>query len=177
MLDDIVLAASTSQAKAAKKTISVVLEAMKFVCSVYDVNFRTLVETHGDVAGDLLEEKVDFVLMDPPFNIRYAHHMGHSSFDVPTPENMSDLLEFGSRELIARAHRHSFCSWMQLSEWYKKLQCVRQESPNFEADPEGEICTSRKVFEVKSVSLHYTQAPGNHQKDPCAEKLSRTSVV
>lgn len=48
---------------------------------------------------------------------------------------------------------------------------------NFEADPEGEICITRNVFEVESVLLHYDRALGNYQNDPRVEKLSHTPVV
>lgn len=66
---------------------------------------------------------------------------------------------------------------MKFLELHKKRQCVQEEVLNFETDPEGEICTRRKVFAVQSVPRLYSQVLGNFQKDQCKKKLSHTSVV
>lgn len=50
--------------KAATAAMAVVLEAMKSVCAVYDVDFREVSETHEDASFELIEEKVDFIIVD-----------------------------------------------------------------------------------------------------------------
>lgn len=97
------------------------------------------------VAGVFLYRNVYSVLNEPPYNIRYVPNMDHPSHDFFTPEDVSDQVELRRKEWAARACRHMFCSYMQFRERYKKLQGRQGEVPNLRANPEGSICTTRKV--------------------------------
>lgn len=90
MLDNIAAAASKLLRKEA---ISIVLEAMNSVCTVYDVNFRDFLETQEDVEGELLEEKVHFVLTNPHYCVTYERDLDHSSHNFFTPVDMSEFVE------------------------------------------------------------------------------------
>lgn len=54
MLGDVVLPASISLPKAANESMSFVLEGMKSVCIVHDVQFTDSVETNEEVASEFL---------------------------------------------------------------------------------------------------------------------------
>lgn len=44
-------------------------EAVVFICSIYNVNFRNLVEAHEPGIGKYINGKMDFVLVNPPYNV------------------------------------------------------------------------------------------------------------
>lgn len=64
---------------------------------------------------------------------------------------MSDVVKLARRVVAAGTCRHVFCSWVQLSGWYEKLESMQGEVSNFEADSEVEAAMRRARFEVKSV--------------------------
>lgn len=61
---------------------AVLLEAMKLGGAVYDADFRDVMETYEGAGGGLLEKKIDFVLINPPYNIRYNRNMDQHLHDV-----------------------------------------------------------------------------------------------
>lgn len=60
--------------------------------------------------GELVERKVDFILADPPYYIRYEGIMDQFSHDLFTQEYMADLVRLGIRVLAPGGHGHLFCS-------------------------------------------------------------------
>lgn len=66
------------------------VEHMMWVCTVYNVNMGELEEPHEDVAGDLLEGKVDYFLADHPYNVRDERNMDQSSHEGLTREDMTN---------------------------------------------------------------------------------------
>lgn len=58
MLDNIFPTASTEILEAGKKAMSVGIEAMKSICTIYDEDFRDLVETYEGFASRFLEGKL-----------------------------------------------------------------------------------------------------------------------
>lgn len=44
---------------------------------------------------------------------------------------------------------HVSCSWMQFLEWYKKLEFVEEEVPNFEVDLACEITRTSYMFKAE----------------------------
>lgn len=113
VLDDKVPAASTSLMETANEVSSVVLEAMKPVCPVYDVDSRDHAETHEHVNGEFSEGKVDFTLTDLPYDVKYECNMNNSLHHVFTPENMRDLVKLWLQVLPAGLHGRFLSSWMQ----------------------------------------------------------------
>lgn len=57
VLEDIVPAASTILLDTVKEAMVIVLTNMKSGCVVYNVNFWDLLDSHGDVAGNLLRQR------------------------------------------------------------------------------------------------------------------------
>lgn len=74
----------------------------------FDVDFKDLLETFENVTDVLLEVKIDFVLTDSRYSVRYKHNMDHSSHDIFTLADMSDLGELGHQVLVTRAHLYVF---------------------------------------------------------------------
>lgn len=111
-LDDIVPAASTLVPEQANDNMSVVREAINSIFTVFDVEFRNLVETHEDVTSAFLFGNTNLVLTEPSYEVTYERNMDQSSHDVVAPGDMSDVVVLG-RQVLARAHRHALCLWRQ----------------------------------------------------------------
>lgn len=53
------------------------------ICSLYKMDFCDVVEQHDDAARESTNTSLDFVLSDPPYNMRRIQrdaNAGHSSF-------------------------------------------------------------------------------------------------
>lgn len=114
VLNGTVLATTTLLPEAAKESMFIVLEAMNLVCAFCDVDFRDALETYEDAADELLEEKVDIILADPPYDIKYKRNMHQSLHEVYTRVDTADLVELERKVLASGEHEHLFCSRMQL---------------------------------------------------------------
>lgn len=104
VLDDIVPAASTSLPVAAKEAMSFFLDGAKSGYKAYVVHFQDGPESHEDVAGDLLEGKVDLILAYPPYNARKERSMDNSLHEIFTSEDISDFVDLGRQVLAGRPH-------------------------------------------------------------------------
>lgn len=63
-------AASSALSEKGKTTMSKLVENMAFLCSVYDMGFTVLVESHELVTRNNLSGKLHFVLADPLYCVQ-----------------------------------------------------------------------------------------------------------
>lgn len=70
VLNEIASATTILLLDAAKDAMSIILDEIKSVCMVYNVEFPNLVEGHENVAIESPERKDKHFLSDPPYNVR-----------------------------------------------------------------------------------------------------------
>lgn len=106
--------------------MSNILDDMKSICVVYDVNFRNLLRTSEDVEGASLEGNVNITLTDPPFNVWNERNMGNSWRYIFILEHMNEFLELERQVMVAGAHEHVFCSCIQLPNGIRRSYVCRK---------------------------------------------------
>lgn len=87
-------AASSTLSKEEGNAMSKLFEVMVSLRSIYDVNFRNLVEEYGHVVAKDLSEKEDLVLANPPFSERRDHNDEHVKYDVLCSGDIKDGASF-----------------------------------------------------------------------------------
>lgn len=70
ILDGSELAASSTLREEGRLVITKFIKAMALLYSIFNADFRNLVEEHELMVGEDLTVEVDFVLVDPPYNIQ-----------------------------------------------------------------------------------------------------------
>lgn len=162
-------------------------DALKKYVHVYDTCFRDIEEIHSHRTGDHLSGNVDLLLTDPPYNIRRERDRENSSYDELSLKDMDDFCSVATDLLCEGAHGHIFCSYQQIMDWESRLDTasVSVNSPGGgDDDIDGEdrqmrnSPTSRTVpvFNVDTIPLHYTRAPGVYRNNPMMRKISHTAV-
>lgn len=63
-------AASSTPSEEERTVMSELFKPMALLCSVYDVEFKNLMNEHGLGVGEDLSRKLDFELADSTYNVR-----------------------------------------------------------------------------------------------------------
>ena len=92
---------------------------MEEFCMVYATGFQELVEVHEATKGETLEDSVQLILTDPPYNIRRQLNAENSNYDVLTVHDMNDIVTQVSSMLLRGGHGHIFCASLQFETWYR----------------------------------------------------------
>lgn len=83
--------------------------------STYDVNSSSLAKEHESGIGEHLSGRLDFVLADPPYNVRNDRKSDHAEYDVLTLSDKRDRPTIFGDIVKPVARGHVFCSSLQVS--------------------------------------------------------------
>ena len=146
----------------------------RFPC--HDTDFRLLVEAEEDKGNDLTEA-VDFVLTDPPFNIRRNQNLPNSGHDRLQCTDMESVVDIISRCLKPGGHGVIFCSDMQFHHWYQALHSRQIEVSDDEVEPIGSAKKMDRIFEVERKALTFLRKPGFYTSKTTRTNVSHVNVV
>lgn len=83
--------------------------AMFPLCSVYSLAFRKLVALPGEIVGEEIKKKVDFVQADPPYNIRREWVDDNAWHEVISSADMEDRATMWEQLMNPGAQGPVFC--------------------------------------------------------------------
>lgn len=109
------------------------IKAVAFLCSIYCVNFKTLVEEVTPSFEEDRSKKVYFVLADPPYIGRMDQKVDHAECDVFGLKDMEDTSKVLGDVINPERYRHVFCSDLQ---FYLRYNVIALEKKKSEAVPE-----------------------------------------
>lgn len=110
VVDKVDLTASSTMSEERSTVIKKLLEVMDLVRCIHDVDFRNLVEEHGLGAGEDINAKVNFELLDPPYNEVVDQNAENSKCDVIILEGMRDTTQMLGNMMNPGDPGHAFCS-------------------------------------------------------------------
>lgn len=88
---------------------------MASFCCTYDVDYKYLDEDHELGAGENVTGKVDFVFVDPPYNVRKNRNENNMESDLHTYQEIIDMPMILTDVINPGAHGHDFCTSRQLA--------------------------------------------------------------
>lgn len=127
VIDDVKPAETLMLSVEAKAAMRALRKAMAPVCAVFDVPFQSLIAEHDMMTLRILRGTVDFVLTDPPYNVRRkvnTENSEHDKFSFGDMQKISGLL---GEVMKPGAHGHVFCSTLQFSKWHKVLSSEQKK--------------------------------------------------
>lgn len=74
-----------------KQAMEVLIEGITFVCNMYDADFGDSEELYGADVFEELEVCIDFLLCDPPFNLRCYSELENTGHHIFRPHSVNDL--------------------------------------------------------------------------------------
>lgn len=102
-------------AEKAKRAIAVLNKAIYAIYYVYDAEFGNLEENHTASAGEELAEWVNFLLSDPPYNLRRQSKLESADKNVFSPNDMDDFRDLAKKPIKPNSHGHAFYCALQYS--------------------------------------------------------------
>ena len=131
-------------------------EAMNFLFDkkfkFLDIPFQELEESAAE-HGLMLDESIDFVLTDPPYNIRRNAEKANSYYDSMTMEDIDKLTELFKFAMKPGAHGIIFCSYQQFEVYRTSLNNHTIELKDYETDPSGNTKHYKPLFVVESTPI------------------------
>lgn len=85
------LAASSTLSEKKRTTECKLVKEMALLCSIHDLDFRSMVEKHNFGLREDLSEKVEFYLAYSPYNVRRDQYNDHAEYDVLDSDDMKDI--------------------------------------------------------------------------------------
>lgn len=171
-------AASPTFSELCQTEMKQLVEAIASVGSIYDIDFKNLVEENELSAGENLVGKVEFVLANTPYNIRRDLMAPKSKYDVFELQGMKDMARSLGDMMKPGALRQVLCSSLQFSlsyqavvpQWTEESTSISEDadSSGSESD-DGEQVEQQPFFEVNTTVMHYNRAVGNYQKNTAAK--------
>lgn len=125
------------------------VEVCKTVQTFRD-DFRSLVENEINEGGRDITGEVDFLIADPPYNVRSENSKDNSAHDVFTDKDMEDLVEFCNVVMKEGAHGIIFCAFAQFEDYRQLLTHTMRDGTDWEADSTGKTTKEEAVFTVES---------------------------
>lgn len=96
-------------------------EEMASVWCIYVLYLIILVEEHKLGAAEDKNRKVDFLLLDPFYNVQRDRNTENSEYDLFDLQVVLDVDKLLENVMKPRADGHLLCSSFQLFRWYKAL--------------------------------------------------------
>lgn len=171
---------------------SKIMEHMSPYCRIYDVHFMDLIDTESENTGLDLRGQVNFILTDPPYNVRYESGKDNSSHDVLTTEDMKNSVELFSQMLVPGGHGIVFCSMLQFQEWYDMIKSYEEDDDDDDDSEPGsgsgsveeekrvgrEIPKKKKyVFDAERIMMIYIRSEKNYGRNPASYGLNHCNIV
>lgn len=177
--EDVVLAVPTVTGEGVESSVSadttILQEALKTYCNIYDVRFQDLPETM-ELSGISLFERVEFVLTDPPYNIRRERGRSNSDYDVFTLQDMNELVGLFSEVMELGAHGHLFCADVQFKDWLDVLSS-QKETVEYQDLDGNTVEREEGMFGMEQKSLVYVRHKRNYQQHPSKNSLYHVSMT
>lgn len=101
-----------------RSDMDVMKSTLQTVCSVNNMDFRNLVEQHGDVAWERINSSVDFVQSHPHYNRQRELGEANSAQDSFAEANMVVSVSVCRDIMREGPHVHNFCSTIHSGDWY-----------------------------------------------------------
>lgn len=120
---------------------------------MYLSEFNGVLDDHEYIALEVIEEKVQLVLTDPPYNIRREQNKIDSDYDSMTRDDMEEVVKVIGRALRSGGHGIIFCSYQQYEKW---VSLFRNEKRN----------DGSEVFSVDPVPFHFVRDCNHFSNNP-----------
>lgn len=104
------------------------VKSMSLFCSIYDVEFQSLVGDHEPFLKKDLSGKVDIVMADPLYTLRRDRKDGPSEDDVFGLDDMKDMAKVREDVIKPATHGHLFCSALQFALQYRAPASQKRET-------------------------------------------------
>ena len=146
------------------------LQEMEAFARLYECSFEDLIDTDGLCSRfGSIEEEVQLVLTDPPFNHRRESNRPNSDHDRLSDEQMSKATEVMTELLGEGGHAIVFCCPLQFHKWYGLFHSANRRRA-FNVDPFPLSTVNRPghffgyvrrkttaLFSIQSWALHATK--------------------
>lgn len=109
-----------------RTAMSRLVNTVDFLCFVYNVCFRTLVEEHKICDEKDLNRKVDLSLAESPYNVRRSRQNDHTEYHVLESSYMKDMTKVHGDVMKLAAEGHMSCFAVQFALWYKALALIEK---------------------------------------------------
>ena len=119
---------------------------------VFDMSFQDLQE-NAPQHGIMLDESVDFVLTDPPYNIRRNADRPNSDYDSMSMQDIDSLTELCKFAMKPGAHGIIFYSYQQFEIYRRSFNNHKIEVKDFETDPTGNTKQQKTLFVVEPTPI------------------------
>ena len=118
----------------------------------YDVQLNDLV-AECQTYGISLEEQVDLLLTDPPYNVRREANKGNSRYDVFYESDIMDLCDLCKHVLKPGAHGLIFCSFQQFELYREHLNRYKVTVVDRDTDRTGNTTCEKNLFVVEPTPI------------------------
>ena len=143
---------------------------------LFEEPFQDLIAQALDSGGVNLEDSVDLLLTDPPYNIRKDAGKENSDHDAFSDDDMKELAEFSRKVLKKGGHGIIFCAFSQFETYRTLLSSFNEQVLDFDTDPTGNTYKTEKVFQVEPSPFLFVKKTGHHN-NPRRKNLHHVNVV
>ena len=154
-------------------------QLMQPYCRIYDTHFRNLVDLDMELNGEHLDEAVQLILTDPPYNTRRESNARNSDHDSLLLADIAECVDLFGRVLRPGGHGLVFCSMLQFNSWFRLLLQHKETNTAPVESQEQSIYppNERNTFRVDKVPLFFVPSSGQYASNPAFKKVSHTSIV
>ena len=144
--------------------------------TILDDSFVEMCDTARETHGRRMEDNVDLLLTDPPYNIRNEGGKDNANHDVFTEKDMRKLCELCKTVLKPGGHGIIFCSFAQFEKYREILNSFTEETTDYEADSSGHTKTTTTIFTVETSPLVFVRGDG-HFSNPSRSPGMHVNMV
>ena len=121
---------------------------------------QDVVQLSVEAGGFDIENQVQLVLTDPPYNTRREGNQENSSHDSFSDRDMEDLIEICVKVMKPGAHGVIFCSFQQFEMWRKIIMSHSTQILDYDADPTGNTYKTETIFHAEPTPLVFVKQQG-----------------
>ena len=139
-------------------------------------DLKDMADVSQDDYGIALQNNVDLLLTDPPYNIRRQGGRENSGHDKFSEEDMKNLATFAFDCLKPGGHGIIFCSFSQFEKYRSFLTDFKTNELDYEKDSTGNEYKVVNVFEVESSPIVFVKKAG-YNNLPRRKNYNHVNVV
>lgn len=142
--------------------VQILRSALNPYCRMYNCSYSDLIDVDNtkSESAESIENQVQLILTDPPFNTRREEGKAYSDYDILRSKDLVHAVELYSDLLREGGHGLIFCSIQQYPKWVKALNEHRQEGAKF------------TTFKVDNTPLLTVYHPRNYNSIPYAKSTN-----
>ena len=118
----------------------------------FDVPLNVLAQECGE-HGVEIENRVDLLLTDPPYNVRREGNKDNSDYDIFYESDIKDLCDLCELVLKPGGHGIIFCSFQQFEVYRKILNSYKTTVVDTETDRTGNTTCEKNLFVVEPTPI------------------------